>query len=94
MKFMLGDILMQAYHRDVLEHMSPTAVATHPPPPLTNQSSTRASPEADPDRDKDRDRVARSPPRKVPAKRGREKRSGSRRHRTKTVIVGRGTNSF
>lgn len=84
---------MQAYHRDVLEHMSPTAAVIHPPPPppppLTNQPSAKASPEVVPNRD----RVARSPPRRVPVKRGKEKRSGSRRHRTRTVI-GRDTNLF
>lgn len=82
---------MQAYHRDVLEHMSPTAAAIHPPPPppLTNQPSAKASPEVVPDRD----RVARSPPRRVPVKRGKEKRSGSRRHRSRTVI-GRDANLF
>eukprot|EP00268_Persea_americana_P025880 TRINITY_DN2522_c0_g1_i12.p1 TRINITY_DN2522_c0_g1~~TRINITY_DN2522_c0_g1_i12.p1 ORF type:complete len:617 (+),score=103.40 TRINITY_DN2522_c0_g1_i12:923-2773(+) len=90
------NFVVQAYHRDVLEQMSPPDAAIHPPPPqppppppLMNQPSAKASPEVVPDRD----RVARSPPRRVPVKRGKEKRSGSRRHRTRTVI-GRDANLF
>lgn len=78
---------MQAYHRDILEHMSPPAIVLHPQPALTNEPSTKASPEVIPARYK----VARTPPRKVPVKRGRERRSGSRRHKIRTGI-GRDTN--
>ena len=76
---------MQAYHRDILEHMSPPATYIHYPAALTNEQSKKASLEVIRDR--------KSGSTKMTGKRGRERKSGSRRHRMRAVI-GRDTNSF
>lgn len=84
------NFVVQAYHRDVLEHMvhplSESATVVHPPPLSTNVPSIKASPETV------NDKAVRPPVRKVPVKRGRERRSGSRRHRTRSSV--KDTNLF
>lgn len=61
------NFVIQAYHRDLLEHMSPplplAARAQHPPAPPSVPATGRR------------------PGRKIPPRHGRERRSGSRRHR-------------
>ncbi|XP_042520569.1 probable hexosyltransferase MUCI70 [Macadamia integrifolia] len=74
------NFVVQAYHRDLLEHMAPpVGIVIHPPPALLPELPT--------------DRFTRSPPKKVPTKRSRERRSSSRRHR-KVTIGSRENNSF
>ncbi|KAF8409251.1 hypothetical protein HHK36_005325 [Tetracentron sinense] len=115
------NFVVQAYHRDVLEHIAtPVAVVVHPPPPLdihpppplvihppppldihpppplvihpplplVNEAPRKSSRETVND-----NRVVNTPVRKSPTKRGREKRSGSRRHR-KTAAGSRDNNSI
>ncbi|XP_077229428.1 tRNA (met) cytidine acetyltransferase, putative (DUF616) isoform X2 [Tasmannia lanceolata] len=73
------NFVVQAYHRDLLEYMNMMATAIHPPPALSNEMPRKVSP--------------RTPIKKMPAKRGREKKSGSRRRRLRPGIS-RETNSF
>ncbi|XP_043689711.1 probable hexosyltransferase MUCI70 [Telopea speciosissima] len=75
------NFVVQAYHRDLLEHMSPpppVRIVVHPPPALLPEIST--------------DKFTRSTPKKMPTKRGRERRSSSRRHRK--VATGSRENNF
>ncbi|KAJ7968566.1 Inner membrane protein oxaA [Quillaja saponaria] len=66
------NFVVQKYHRDVLEQLAPTEIAVYPPPPPLPPSPVfETSPE----------RVLSPPVRKVPARRGRDRRSNSRRHR-------------
>ncbi|OVA14919.1 Protein of unknown function DUF616 [Macleaya cordata] len=72
------NFVVQAYHRDLLEHMAPPfhppPSPSPPPPVLINELPRISSPEII------TERVLRNPGRK----RGRERKSGSRRHRPKT----------
>ncbi|KAF8413873.1 hypothetical protein HHK36_001867 [Tetracentron sinense] len=69
------NFVVQAYHRDLLEHMAPPVAAViHPLPALANKPPGKSLLIND-------GRVVRIPVRKIPTKRGRDKRSGSRRHR-------------
>ncbi|KAG9448103.1 hypothetical protein H6P81_014231 [Aristolochia fimbriata] len=66
------NFVVQAYHRDLLEHLA----TIHPPPPvLSNQVRKKPSMEIV------SEKVVTSPTKKLPPKRGREKRSSSKRHR-------------
>ncbi|XP_068639185.1 probable hexosyltransferase MUCI70 [Aristolochia californica] len=77
------NFVVQAYHRDLLEHMA----NIHPPPPvLFNQVHKKPSEE------NVSEKVVTSPTKKVPLKRGREKKSSSRRHRK--IVTGKDTNSI
>ncbi|PIA36681.1 hypothetical protein AQUCO_03300114v1 [Aquilegia coerulea] len=71
------NFVVQAYHRDVLEHMAPpTAVVVriHPPPMLPRELPRKSLP--------------------LPTrKRGRDRRSGSRRHRSRLPAVNRDSSS-
>ncbi|KAJ4975219.1 hypothetical protein NE237_000325 [Protea cynaroides] len=88
------NFVVQAYHRDLLEQMAssvdivtqpidivtqPIDIVTHPPPALLPELST--------------DRFTRSTAKKMPTRRGRERRSSSRRHR-KVATGSRENNSF
>ncbi|KAL5715487.1 putative hexosyltransferase muci70 [Ranunculus cassubicifolius] len=76
------NFVVQAYHRDILEHMAPPI---HPPPTFAKDLPRKLSPGIVV-------REVRSPPIK---KRGRDRRSGSRRHRSKTPTTGtRDSNSI
>ncbi|CAL9049910.1 probable hexosyltransferase MUCI70 [Musa acuminata AAA Group] len=73
------NFVVQAYHRDLLEQRKELASLIQPPPPVVSNKSPRELIPATPDR------LARAPPsRKLPgkisARRGRDKKSGSRRH--------------
>ncbi|KAF8391344.1 hypothetical protein HHK36_023648 [Tetracentron sinense] len=68
------NFVVQAYHRDLLEHMAPPIAVIHPTPALGNKPPRKSSLVND-------DRVVRIPVRKIPTKRGRDKRTSSRRHR-------------
>ncbi|XP_077251053.1 putative hexosyltransferase MUCI70 [Tasmannia lanceolata] len=81
------NFVVQAYHRDLLEHMNTIAAVIYPPPALINELPGKVSSETVPYK------VGRTPIKKMPGKRGREKKSGSRRHRPRPVI-GREINSF
>ena len=65
---------MQAYHRDVLEHLSPPPprVTSRPPPPLPRTPDKMSSGTS-------RGNVV--PKNKIPAKHRTDRRSGSKRHR-------------
>lgn len=67
---------IQAYHRDLLEHMAPPPPVVHPPPRdvvIPGNRQGAVIPE---------NVAGRTPARKNPPKRGRgERRSGARRHR-------------
>lgn len=83
---------MQAYHRDLLEQRKTPAASAYPPPTVvTSEPHGRIIPVTPPDR------FARIPPKKLPekitARRGRDKRSGSKRHHSRSTN-GREGNSF
>lgn len=71
---------LQGYHRDVLEHWAPpppgsTTAIVHPPPPFVDQTPNKTTPEISTE-------VILSPPiKQILAKRGKEKKSSSKRHR-------------
>lgn len=66
---------MQAYHRDLLEQMVPPAGVANLPPLAKDKTSLV------------KDNMAgRTPVKKNPVKRGRDRKSGSRRHRK--VVIG------
>ncbi|KAK9267582.1 hypothetical protein L1049_010010 [Liquidambar formosana] len=81
------NFVVQAYHRDLLEHIAPPVaaavhpppvaidVAINPPPALINEVPKKSTPNIVPER------VVSIPIRKTPAKRGRVRKSNSRRHR-------------
>ncbi|KAF9590030.1 hypothetical protein IFM89_030180 [Coptis chinensis] len=72
------NFVVQAYHRDLLEHIAPPiATALHPPPILTKERPVKSSPVIT------TNRVERTPARKTPPRRGKERRS--RRHRKITA---------
>ncbi|KAB2637361.1 hypothetical protein D8674_027895 [Pyrus ussuriensis x Pyrus communis] len=91
------NFVVQKYHRDVLEHMAPRLPKAVPPPPLlppplppslpalSNEPPVKPSTETSPER------VVNAPA-KRPPRRGRDRRSGSRRHR-KVVAGGRDIDS-
>ncbi|XP_058095400.1 probable hexosyltransferase MUCI70 [Magnolia sinica] len=81
------NFVVQGYHRDILEQMNSIAAMAHPPPHLRKEPSKQSSSVSVPYR------YARSSVRKIPTRRGRERRSGKWRHRTRTV-VDRESNSF
>ncbi|KAI8000471.1 hypothetical protein LOK49_LG09G00696 [Camellia lanceoleosa] len=74
---------VQGYHRDILEHWAPpppggTIAVVHPPPPppppidkLTNKTSPEILTQG----------IETTAIRKIPTKRGREKKSSSKHHR-------------
>lgn len=80
---------LQKYHRDVLEHLAPRVPVAVPPPPLlpppppppviSNEPPVQPSVETLPER------VVNGPGKRGP-RRGRDRRSGSRRHRK--VVAG------
>lgn len=79
------NFVVQAYHRDLLEHMSPPAISViHSPPVLNNERPENSSPEII------KNRVNKIPSRRTPTKRARERRS--KRHR-KTAAGSRDINS-
>ena len=66
---------LQGYHRDLLEHSAPLpppgAISiAGPPPPFIGETPNKTS-----------EGNLNTPLRKIPAKRGRERRSNSKRHR-------------
>ncbi|KAF5178512.1 strawberry notch protein [Thalictrum thalictroides] len=71
------NFVVQAYHRDVLEHMAPpppTAIVIHPPPMLPKELPRKSLP--------------------LPSrKRGRDRRSSSRRHRPRLPAANRDSSS-
>lgn len=79
---------MQGYHRDVLEHMAssvalpPPLVLAVEPPPLVNKLPVPPPPPPE----ISTVRVVSNPVTRVPAKRSRERRSSSKRHRK--VVAG------
>ncbi|GAB4846425.1 hypothetical protein Ancab_025430 [Ancistrocladus abbreviatus] len=78
------NFVIQAYHRELLEHMRPPALPVtvrDQPPPRTPSMVVRDN------------TARRNPGRKTPAKRGRDRRSGSKHHR-KVSVGNRDTNSF
>ncbi|KAK9150129.1 hypothetical protein Syun_008438 [Stephania yunnanensis] len=76
------NFVVQAYHRDLLEHMAPPiSAAILEQPESVDELPVKSS--ADPITDQS----ARTPGRKIPTKRGRERRSGSRRHRKTSAGV-------
>ncbi|KAM1235525.1 hypothetical protein ACFX13_005058 [Malus domestica] len=79
------NFVVQKYHRDVLEHMAPPLPKAVPPPPLlpppppsppalSNEPPVKPSTETSPES------IVKAPG-KRPPRRGRDRRSGSRRHR-------------
>ncbi|GMP72438.1 hypothetical protein CsSME_00030480 [Camellia sinensis var. sinensis] len=72
------NFVVQGYHRDVLEHWAPPppagAIAVHPPPPFTDEEPNKTSSEI-----LTGGIVVRTPIKKTPTKRGRERKS--KRHR-------------
>lgn len=75
------NFVVQAYHRDILEHMAPPiAVAINPQPILPRKSSPEIV----------NVKEVRAPVRK----RGRERKSGSKRHRSRTSSGSRDSNSI
>ncbi|KAJ7946985.1 Inner membrane protein oxaA [Quillaja saponaria] len=66
------NFVVQKYHRDVLEHLAPPMIAIYPPPPPPPPPVVETSPE----------RFVSAPVRKVPARRGRDRKS---RHHRKVV---------
>ncbi|KAI3936992.1 hypothetical protein MKX01_015207 [Papaver californicum] len=81
------NFVVQTYHRDVLEHMPPPIVVVKRPPISTNEPRGKSS------RVTIADRFVKSPIKRNPPKRGRERRSGSRRHR-KVSVSSRDNNSI
>ncbi|KAJ8485251.1 hypothetical protein OPV22_017736 [Ensete ventricosum] len=85
------NFVVQAYHRDLLEQRKELASLIQPPPPVVSNKSPGELIPATPDR------LARAPPsRKLPGKisvkRGRDKKSGSRRHHPRAA-AGKDNNS-
>ncbi|KAF9610825.1 hypothetical protein IFM89_025191 [Coptis chinensis] len=79
------NFVVQAYHRDLLEHMAPpTAIHLLPSPPLARELPRRSSP----------DTVTAREVRSSTRKRGRERRPGSRRHRPKVSTGNRDSSSI
>ncbi|CAL5412233.1 unnamed protein product [Camellia sinensis] len=72
------NFVVQGYHRDVLEHWAPPpppgAIAVHPSPPFTDEEPNKTSSEI-----LTGGIVVRTPTKKTPTKRGRERKS--KRHR-------------
>ncbi|KAG5561674.1 hypothetical protein RHGRI_004655 [Rhododendron griersonianum] len=74
------NFVVQGYHRDVLEHWAPppppgSTAIVHPPPPFVDQTPNKTTPEISTE-------VILSPPiKQILAKRGKEKKSSSKRHR-------------
>ncbi|KAI3854238.1 hypothetical protein MKW98_024661 [Papaver atlanticum] len=81
------NFVVQTYHRDVLEHMPPPIVAVKRPSVSTNEPRGKSSHVTI------TDRFVKSPTKRNPPKRGRERRSGSRRHR-KVSVGSRDNNSI
>lgn len=81
------NFVVQTYHRDVLEHMPPPIVAVKRPSVSTNEPRGKSSHVTI------ADRFVKSPTKRNPPKRGRERRSGSRRHR-KVSVGSRDNNSI
>ncbi|KAI8552563.1 hypothetical protein RHMOL_Rhmol06G0276500 [Rhododendron molle] len=69
------NFVIQAYHRDLLEQMVPPAGVTSLPPPAKENTALVKS-----------DMAGRTPVKKNPIRRGKERKSGSRRHRK--VVIG------
>ncbi|KAL5989871.1 hypothetical protein ACLOJK_010766 [Asimina triloba] len=87
------NFVVQSYHREVLEYK--LATLSHRPPASSKGSSRQSSTASSRDREArvSRDRDAKVSQRKIPTRRGKDKRSGSRRHRMRTV-TDRESNSF
>ncbi|XP_058201969.1 probable hexosyltransferase MUCI70 [Rhododendron vialii] len=74
------NFVVQGYHRDVLEHWAPppppgSTAIVHPPPPFVDQTPNKTTPKISTE-------VILSPPiKQILAKRGKEKKSISNRHR-------------
>nr|XP_018680121.1 PREDICTED: uncharacterized protein LOC103981108 isoform X2 [Musa acuminata subsp. malaccensis] len=87
------NFVVQEYHRDLLEQRKALASLIYPPPPVvTNESPGESLPGTHPQR------LARGPPSKrlpgkISTRRGRDKRSGSRRHHPRAA-AGRDNSSI
>ncbi|CAL9755511.1 unnamed protein product [Musa acuminata subsp. burmannicoides] len=87
------NFVVQEYHRDLLEQRKALASLIYPPPPVvTNESPGESLPGTHPQR------LARGPPSKrlpgkISMRRGRDKRSGSRRHHPRAA-AGRDNSSI
>ncbi|WOL17073.1 hypothetical protein Cni_G25862 [Canna indica] len=81
------NFVVQAYHKDLLEQRKALVAAAYPPSVVvTNESSEKAIPVSRPYR------LAKAPPSRklpgrIPTKRGRDKKSGSRRHHPRPATV-------
>ncbi|KAA8515250.1 hypothetical protein F0562_018520 [Nyssa sinensis] len=72
------NFVVQGYHRDVLEHWAPPPPlvnAVHPPPPIIDETPNKTSTEIL------TGSSIRTPIRKIPVKRQKDRRSSSKRHR-------------
>ncbi|KAL6991071.1 putative hexosyltransferase muci70 [Sarracenia purpurea var. burkii] len=78
------NFVVQGYHRDILEHWAPPppfpgTIAVHPPALSIDEAKNKTSPEIL------KQDVVSNPTRKIPTKRGRERKSSSKRHRKVTA---------
>ncbi|WJZ96395.1 hypothetical protein VitviT2T_015086 [Vitis vinifera] len=93
------NFVVQGYHRDVLEHMAssvalppPLVLAVEPPPLVNKLPVPPPPPPPPPPPEISTVRVVSNPVTRVPAKRSRERRSSSKRHR-KVVAGAKGIDS-